>query len=72
MLSAMNLHNCFRSSASFRVRIALEPKGLACDYVAVQTTRGEHRKAPYAALSADALGRTRALAQPSACPDRQV
>ena len=51
----MKLHNYFRSSASFRVRIALELKGLAYDYVAVQLTRDEHRQAPYAALSADGL-----------------
>ena len=51
----MKLHNYFRSSASFRVRIALELKGLAYDYIAVQLTRGEHLKEPYAALSADGL-----------------
>ena len=55
MLSGMKLHNYFRSSASFRVRIALELKGLAYDYVAVQIVKGEHRSAPYAALSADGL-----------------
>ena len=51
----MKLHNYFRSSASFRVRIALELKGLAYDYVAVQIVKGEHRKQPFAALSADGL-----------------
>ena len=51
----MRLHNYFRSSASFRVRIALELKGLAYDYVAVQIVKGEHWKAPFAALSADGL-----------------
>ena len=35
MLGAMKLHNYFRSSASFRVRIALELKGLAYDYLPV-------------------------------------
>lgn len=55
MLSSMKLHNYFRSSASFRVRIALELKGLAYDYVAVQLTKDEHLKAPYASLSADRL-----------------
>jgi maleylacetoacetate isomerase len=55
MLSAMKLHNYFRSSASFRVRIALEIKGLAYDYVAVQIARGEHRQAPFAEISADGL-----------------
>ena len=33
MLGAMKLYNYFRSSASFRVRIALELKGLGYDYV---------------------------------------
>ena len=55
MLSAMKLHNYFRSSASFRVRIALELKGLAYDYVAVQIAWGEHLKEPYATLCADGL-----------------
>ena len=51
----MKLHNYFRSSASYRVRIALELKGLQYDYVAVHIARGEHKKEPYAALSADTL-----------------
>lgn len=55
MLSAMKLHNYFRSSASFRVRIALELKGLSYDYIAVHIAKGDHKKEPYAALSADTL-----------------
>ena len=51
----MKLHNYFRSSASFRVRIALELKGLPYDYVPVQIARGDHKLAPYAAVSADQL-----------------
>ncbi|MDQ3058450.1 MAG: maleylacetoacetate isomerase [Pseudomonadota bacterium] len=51
----MKLHNYFRSSASFRVRIALELKGLRYEYVPVHLARGDHQKEPYAALSADAL-----------------
>ena len=51
----MKLHNYFRSSASYRVRIALELKGLQYDYVAVHIARGDHKKEPYAALSADTL-----------------
>ena len=51
----MKLHNYFRSSASYRVRIALELKGLQYDYIAVHIARGEHKKEPYAALSADTL-----------------
>ena len=55
MLCGMRLHNYFRSSSSFRVRIALELKGLAYDYVPVQIAKGEHRQAAYAALAADNL-----------------
>ncbi len=55
MLLRMKLHNYFRSSASFRVRIALELKGLRYEYVPVHLARGDHQKEPYAALSADAL-----------------
>ena len=51
----MKLHNYFRSSASYRVRIALQLKGLQYDYVAVHVDRGEHKKEPYAAFSADTL-----------------
>ena len=55
MLSRMKLHNYFRSSASYRVRIALELKGLAYEYVPVHIAKGEHRQAAYAAVSADML-----------------
>jgi maleylacetoacetate isomerase len=55
MLCAMKLHSYYRSSASYRVRIALELKGLAYQYVAVHLVKGEHRQAAYAALSADLL-----------------
>ncbi len=51
----MKLHNYFRSSASFRVRIALELKGLSYEYIAVHLGRGDHRKTPFADLSADTL-----------------
>jgi maleylacetoacetate isomerase/maleylpyruvate isomerase len=51
----MKLHSYFRSSASFRVRIALELKGLSYDYIAVHIARGDHKKSPYADLSADTL-----------------
>ena len=51
----MKLYSYFRSSASFRVRIALNLKGLPYDYEAVHLVRGEQRKAPFAALSADGL-----------------
>lgn len=51
----MKLHNYFRSSASFRVRIALALKGLPYDYVPVHIARGDHKKPPYVELSADTL-----------------
>jgi maleylpyruvate isomerase len=51
----MKLHNYFRSSASYRVRIALNLKGLDYEYLPVQIARGEHQAGPYAAISADQL-----------------
>lgn len=51
----MKLYNYFRSSASFRVRIALALKGLPYDYIPVHIAKGQHKLAPYAALSADML-----------------
>jgi maleylacetoacetate isomerase/maleylpyruvate isomerase len=51
----MKLHNYFRSSASYRVRIALNLKGLDYDYVSVHIARGDHKKPPYVDLSADTL-----------------
>ncbi len=51
----MKLHNYFRSSASFRVRIALGLKGLSYEYVPVHLPRGDHKKPPFVDLSADTL-----------------
>ena len=51
----MKLHSYFRSSASFRVRIALQIKSLPYDYVPVHLAEGEHEKEAYSALAADAL-----------------
>ncbi|MBE7369233.1 maleylacetoacetate isomerase [Ramlibacter pallidus] len=51
----MKLHNYFRSSASFRVRIALELKGLPYDYRAVHLVKGEHKQPDFAAVTASAL-----------------
>ena len=48
---ALQLFNYFRSSASYRVRIALALKGLDYDYMPVQLARNEHFKESYAALS---------------------
>ncbi len=55
MLRGMKLHNYFRSSASFRVRIALRLKGLEFDYIAVHLPKGEHRQPAYASVAADNL-----------------
>jgi len=51
----MKLHNYFRSSASFRVRIALNLKGLDYDYIPVHIARGDHKTGPFAAISPDRL-----------------
>jgi len=51
----MKLYTAFRSSASFRVRIALNLKGLAYQPAFVHLARGEHRKAEYAAINPQAL-----------------
>ena len=55
MLGAMKLYNYFRSSASFRVRIALELKGLEYEYLPVHLVKGEHRQEKYAAVSPSLL-----------------
>lgn len=51
----MKLYNYFRSSSSFRVRIALALKGLPYEYVAVHLAKGEHLKPDYSGLAADGL-----------------
>jgi maleylacetoacetate isomerase len=51
----MKLYNYFRSSASFRVRIALALKGLDYDYQGVHLLKNEQTAEPYAALSASRL-----------------
>lgn len=55
MLRRMKLYNYFRSSASFRVRIALALKGLPYDYVPVHLVKGEHKQEKFAAVSASGL-----------------
>ncbi len=47
----MQLYSYFRSSASFRVRIALALKGLAYDYVPVHLVRNEQLGPDFAELS---------------------
>jgi len=51
----MKLHNYFRSSAAYRVRIALALKGLAYEYVPVHLPRGEQRLPGYTALNPQGL-----------------
>ena len=55
ILGGMKLHNYFRSSASFRVRIALALKGLSYDYLPVHLAKGEQLQDSYTQLNADAL-----------------
>ena len=51
----MKLHNYFRSSASFRVRIALALKGLSYEYVSVHLARGEQFTDDFTQINGDAL-----------------
>jgi maleylacetoacetate isomerase len=51
----MKLYNYFRSSASFRVRIAMELKGLSYEYLPVHLVKGEHRQEKYAGILANGL-----------------
>jgi maleylacetoacetate isomerase len=51
----MQLHHYFRSSASYRVRIALALKGLDCELVSVHLARSEQLQEPFAAISAARL-----------------
>lgn len=51
----MELYNYFRSSASYRVRIALALKGLRYDYKPVHLVKNEQFNESYAAVSASRL-----------------
>ncbi len=51
----MQLYTFFRSSAAFRMRIALNYKGLAYDPVAVSLPRMEHRDPGFAAVNPQRL-----------------
>jgi maleylpyruvate isomerase len=50
-MSAVRLHNYFRSSASWRVRIALNLKGIPFEYVPVSLLKDEHHSESYRALN---------------------
>lgn len=49
------LHNYFRSSTSYRVRIALALKGIEYDYVAHHLRHGENRKPDFLAINPQGL-----------------
>ena len=51
----MELYNYFRSSASYRVRIAMALKGLDFDYKSVHLAKNEQFNESYAAVSASRL-----------------
>jgi maleylacetoacetate isomerase len=51
----MKLYNYYRSTAAFRVRIALNLKHLAYEYVSRHLRKGEHRTAEYLALNPQGL-----------------
>jgi maleylacetoacetate isomerase len=55
VISTMELYNYFRSSASYRVRIALALKGLDYDYKPVHLAKNEQFNESYAAVSASRL-----------------
>lgn len=47
----MRLHNLYTSSTSYRVRIALNLKGIQWDYIPVDLYGGAHRSAEFTAIS---------------------
>jgi maleylacetoacetate isomerase/maleylpyruvate isomerase len=51
----VKLYTYFRSSAAFRVRIALNLKGLAYEQAFVHLAKGEHREPQYARVNPQAL-----------------
>lgn len=55
MTVPVRLHGFFRSSASWRVRIALHLKGIAYDQVTYALRRGEQRRPEYLALNPQGL-----------------
>jgi len=55
MQTKMKLYTFFRSSASFRVRIALNHKGLKYEHAGVSLPKGEHLEAGYKSVNAQGL-----------------
>jgi maleylacetoacetate isomerase len=55
MTAEYTLYSYFRSSASYRVRIALALKGLQARYQPVHLVKGEQRQASYTELAASGL-----------------
>ena len=51
----MKLHGYFRSSASYRVRIALNLKGLSADHLSHHLRKGEQRDPAYLAINPQGL-----------------
>jgi maleylpyruvate isomerase len=51
----MKLYNYFRSSASYRVRIALNLKGLSYDYASVDLPAGANTLAEYRTVNPQGL-----------------
>jgi len=51
----MKLHTYFRSSAAFRVRIALNLKGIAAEQIPVHLRKGEQKAPDFAALNPQCL-----------------
>src|ERR1700755_1404827 len=51
----MKLHGYFRSSASYRVRIALNLKGLRCEHLPHHLRKGEQRDPAYLAINPQGL-----------------
>ena len=51
----IKLYNYFRSSAAYRVRIALNLKSMPYEYLPVHLVKGEQRNEPYRALNPQAL-----------------
>ncbi|MEI9428174.1 maleylacetoacetate isomerase [Mesorhizobium sp. Cs1299R1N3] len=54
-MSDIVLHNYFRSSTSYRVRIALEIKRVGYDYIPHHLRHGEHLEAAYLAVNPQGL-----------------